>query len=92
MLKRYTLKLGVIVIVLATAGCELTNQSTYELYQSYRLQSDNKAYAIGSNKVAGAAWGASDTEEAMKLANETCIKLGGINCRVIEINGSSVTN
>lgn len=90
MLRENVLILGLVAIVLGISGCQNAEQGTYTLYKDYRLQSNNKAYAIGTNKIAGAAWGARDPQEAQKLAIETCIKLGGENCNVIDINGSSL--
>jgi len=90
MLKRNILVLATIAIVLGISGCQNADPDTYGLYKNYRLQSDNKAYAIGTNKIAGAAWGASNAQEAQDLAIETCVKLGGENCNIVDINGSSV--
>ncbi|UTV29696.1 trypsin-like peptidase domain-containing protein [Photobacterium atrarenae] len=60
-----------------------------DLYNQYKNKPDNKAYAIGTNGVAGSSWGASTKEEAMTLALDTCKKTGGKNCNVTEVNGLS---
>ncbi|ELR64747.1 Serine protease, trypsin family protein [Photobacterium marinum] len=91
MLKGYTIKFAAISALLALAGCESTYNNTYKLYQDYRLQTNNKAYAIGTNKIAGASWGARNTREAAELAIQTCEDLGGVNCSIVDINGSSLS-
>ncbi|MGF1733201.1 MULTISPECIES: hypothetical protein [Photobacterium] len=92
MLKGNSLIFAAIAVAFGISGCQSADPGTYGLYKDYRLQSDNKAYAIGTNKIAGAAWGARDIQEAQKLAIETCVKLGGKNCNIVDINGSSVAN
>ncbi|WP_299021434.1 hypothetical protein [uncultured Photobacterium sp.] len=86
------IKFAVLSAFLAIGGCESSShQGTYVLYKDYRLQSNNKAYAMGTNKIAGAAWGARDTKEAAQLAIETCKEWGGVNCNIVDINGSAVS-
>ena len=88
-------KYGIVAMSVALmAGCQTTGNSADNLYNQYRAKPNNKAYSIGTNSVAGAAWGAPTTSEAMMLAQKTCIDSGGLNCEVTEVNGSplSTTN
>ncbi|WP_064602416.1 hypothetical protein [Photobacterium sp. J15] len=91
MLKGYTITFATVSALLVLSGCKSTYDDTYELYQDYRLQTNNKAYAIGTNKIAGASWGARNTREAAELAIKTCEGLGGVNCNIVDVNGSSLS-
>ncbi|MGR5148030.1 trypsin-like peptidase domain-containing protein [Photobacterium alginatilyticum] len=63
------------------------NVSTNDLYKQYQDKPNHKAFSIGTNGSAGAAWGASTKEEAMDLAQQTCEDSGGVNCNITEVNG-----
>ncbi|MGF1760909.1 serine protease [Photobacterium sagamiensis] len=91
-MKRRLFKISILAGVILTAGCQTTGNTADSLYNQYRGKPNNKAYAIGTNNVAGAAWGAKSTTEAIKLAKKTCDNSGGINCNVTEVNGSALTN
>lgn len=89
------LKLNMTVVGLCAAlsilgGCSSSEQTTYSLFQEYRDQPGNKAYAIGINKVAGAAWSARTVQDAQAAALSTCKELGGVNCNIVDINGNAV--
>ena len=56
------------------------------LYSQYWKGDHNKAYAVGSNKVVGAAWGQSSVEAARSLAITNCKEAGGVDCRIINVN------
>ena len=56
------------------------------LYSQYWKGDHNKAYAVGSNRVVGAAWGQSTVETARSLAITNCTEAGGIDCRIINVN------
>ncbi|MEN8256908.1 MAG: trypsin-like peptidase domain-containing protein [Thermodesulfobacteriota bacterium] len=81
------LSLGIlcVVAVIALSGCV---PATSTLWDDYRLYPNHKAYAIGNNEKAGAAWGQKTPKEAIHLALNYCKTSGGINCRVIDINNS----
>lgn len=68
------------------------NVSTNELYKQYQDKPNHKAFSIGTNGSAGAAWGASTKEEAMDLAQQTCKDSGGVNCNITEVNGRPLTS
>ncbi|MGF1681456.1 S1 family peptidase [Photobacterium minamisatsumaniensis] len=86
-------KYGIVAMSVAlVAGCQTTGNSADNLYNQYRAKPNNKAFSIGTNNVAGAAWGAASTSEAMKLAQQTCVNSGGFNCNVTEVNGKPVSS
>lgn len=74
------------------SGCQATTQGQTSLYERYQNKPNNKAYSIGTNGKAGAAWSAGSISEAIELANETCRNDGGRNCNVTEINGKPAAN
>lgn len=84
------------ISLLATIFFASTSQAagvtTNELYSQYKEKANNKAFSIGTNGFAGAAWGAASKEEAMALAQETCYKSGGENCNVTEVNGRPLSS
>ncbi|PSU09399.1 hypothetical protein C9I92_07555 [Photobacterium ganghwense] len=84
--------IGFITAAFFLTGCQTTMTSADFLYNQYRAKPNNKAYSIGTNNVAGAAWGAETEEEAIQMANKTCIKSGGKNCNVTEVNGIPMSN
>ena len=86
------LKLTALAATILVTGCQSTGTAQSQLYDQYRSQPNMKAYSIGTNGIAGAAWGASSTKEAVELANKTCKDSGGINCNVTEINGVPAAN
>ncbi|MGF1734337.1 trypsin-like peptidase domain-containing protein [Photobacterium satsumensis] len=91
-MKNKSFKYGIVAMSVALmAGCQTTGNSADNLYNQYRAKPNNKAFAIGTNSVAGAAWGAPTTTEAMKLAKKTCVDSGGNNCSVTEVNGNPIT-
>lgn len=91
-MKNKSFKYGIVAMSAALmAGCQATGNSADNLYNQYRAKPNNKAFAIGTNSVAGAAWGAPTTTEAMKLAKKTCVDSGGNNCSVTEVNGNPVS-
>ncbi|MGF1686999.1 hypothetical protein L4C36_09925 [Photobacterium japonica] len=85
-------KLSFLSTAIILSGCQATSQGQTSLYERYQNQSNNKAYSIGTNGKAGAAWNAGSISEAIDLANETCRKDGGQNCNVTEINGRPAIN
>lgn len=86
-------KYGIVAMSVALlAGCQTTANSADNLYNQYRAKPNNKAFAIGTNNVAGAAWGSPTTSEAIALAKKTCVDSGGNNCSVTEVNGSPITS
>ncbi|PSV49658.1 S1 family peptidase [Photobacterium indicum] len=85
-------KIGIFVSIVMVSGCQTTGNSADKLYNQYRGKTNNKAFSIGTNGVAGAAWGAASKSEAMKLAQKTCVDSGGFNCSVTEINGRAISN
>ncbi|MDV5167495.1 trypsin-like peptidase domain-containing protein [Photobacterium rosenbergii] len=85
-------KYGIVAMSVALiAGCQTTVSSADNLYNQYRAKPNNKAFAIGTNNVAGAAWGSPTTSEAVALAKKTCVDSGGNNCSVTEVNGNPVS-
>ncbi|WP_434361598.1 trypsin-like peptidase domain-containing protein [Parasalinivibrio latis] len=85
-------KLSFTLLAISLLGCQTVGTDTDRLYNQYRAKINNKAFAIGTNNVAGAAWGAATKSEAMNLAKQTCVNSGGYNCVVTEVNGFAVTN
>lgn len=84
--------ISILASVVMLSGCQTTGNSADKLYNQYRGKANNKAFSIGTNSVAGAAWGASTKAQAMKLAQQTCIDSGGFNCNVTEVNGIAISN
>ena len=62
------------------------------LFSQYWDGDHNKAYAVGSNGVVGAAWGQSTVETARSLAISNCTDAGGSDCRVINVNDITETS
>jgi hypothetical protein len=58
--------------------------------RSYHHGGGNKALAVGTNGTTGAVWNHSSKEGAAATALKQCVSAGGINCRVVEINGNPV--
>ena len=85
-------KVSILALAVVVTGCQTTGNSADNLYNQYRGKANNKAFSIGTNNVAGAAWGAKTEAEAMRLAQKTCIGSGGFNCNVTEVNGKAVSN
>lgn len=83
---------SILAIVAMLSGCQTVGNSADNLYNQYRGKANNKAFSIGTNGVAGAAWGASSKDEAMRLAQKTCVDSGGLNCGVTEVNGTPISN
>ncbi|MGF1875294.1 trypsin-like peptidase domain-containing protein [Photobacterium frigidiphilum] len=83
---------SLLALVFISAGCQAANVTAEKLYNQYKNKPDNKAYSIGTNGVAGSAWGASTKEEAIELAQQTCRKTGGLNCNVTEVNGRPLSS
>ncbi|PMN93296.1 hypothetical protein [Enterovibrio norvegicus] len=88
---RTFVRLGCIASAIILTGCQATTGQT-SLYEKYKFQPDNKAYSIGTNGKAGAAWGADSIDRAVDLANQTCLRDGGLNCGVVDINGQPAAN
>jgi hypothetical protein len=57
------------------------------LWNDYQSYPENKAFAVGSNGISGAAWSAATVEQAMHTAKSYCMSNGGIGCEVIDVNG-----
>ena len=83
---------SILAIVTMLSGCQTVGNSADNLYTQYRGKANNKAFSIGTNGVAGAAWGASSKDAAMRLAQKTCVDSGGLNCGVTEVNGTPISN
>ncbi|UXI01947.1 hypothetical protein [Photobacterium sp. TY1-4] len=90
MLKLSRNVVGLCAVLSILGGCSSSEYTTYSLFQEYRDQPGNKAYAIGINKVAGAAWSAGSIQDAQAAALSTCKELGGVNCNIVDINDSAV--
>ncbi|MBB1315611.1 trypsin-like peptidase domain-containing protein [Aliivibrio sp. SR45-2] len=84
--------ISILASVVMLSGCQTTGNSADNLYNQYRGKANNKAFSIGTNGVAGAAWGATSKAQAMKLAQKTCVDSGGLNCSVTELNGTAILN
>jgi hypothetical protein len=74
-------------ISLFVASCATSSGSLQELWNNYENEPYNKAYAIASNGIAGAASGQQSKDTAVHLARVECINSGGIDCKVVDING-----
>ncbi len=61
-----------------------------DVWGKYQNGGFNKAYAVGTNGVAGASWNLGSAEGAKNAALTRCIVFGRENCEVIEINGGPV--
>lgn len=83
---------SLLALFFVSAYSQATNVTAEKLYNQYKNKPDNKAYSIGTNGVAGSAWGASTKEEAIELAQQTCKKTGGLNCNVTEVNGRPLSS
>ncbi|MGF1717106.1 trypsin-like peptidase domain-containing protein [Photobacterium chitinilyticum] len=83
---------GLLAAVCFSSTSHAANVSTDDLYRQYQDKPNNKAFSIGTNGSAGAAWGASTKEEAMDLAQQTCNDSGGVNCNITEVNGRPLTS
>ncbi|MDX1303538.1 trypsin-like peptidase domain-containing protein [Photobacterium sp.] len=83
---------SLLAVIVFSASSQAANITAEKLYNQYKNKSDNKAFSIGINGVAGTAWGASTKEEAMNLAQDTCKSSGGLNCNVTEVNGRPLSN
>ena len=79
------IKYLLIVSILLLSGC-VPSQA---LWENYRQHSTHKAYALGDNNVAGAAWNQKTQLEAQHLALSYCKTSGGVNCKIIDVNGSA---
>ncbi|MGS0675122.1 DUF4189 domain-containing protein [Shewanella sp. 125m-1] len=55
--------------------------------KDYDIAVLNKAFAVSTNGVLGAAWGQLSTHVAIDLAIKACNEQGGTECKVIDING-----
>ncbi|MCW8331572.1 serine protease [Photobacterium sp. SDRW27] len=83
---------SLLAVLVFSASSQAANMTAEKLYNQYQKKSDNRAFSIGINGVAGAAWGAATKEEAMNLAQNTCKKLGGLNCNITEVNGRPLSS
>lgn len=91
-MKLYFFNAGLLAAVCFSSAIHAENVSTDDLYRQYQDKPNNKAFSIGTNGSAGAAWGAVTKEEAMDLAQKTCKDSGGINCNITEVNGRPLTS
>lgn len=71
------------VALLFLSGCT----TTQTLWNQYQLYPHNKAFAVGTNGISGAAWSAASVEQAQHLALSSCATYGGTRCSVIDVNG-----
>lgn len=81
--------LTLISFSILVSGCQTTNQHA-NLYNKYSNSPNNKAFSVGVNGVAGAAWSSQTIEEAKSRANSACKNSGGMNCTVTEVNGKPI--
>jgi hypothetical protein len=68
-------------------GCAVPNASI----NKYEAAPMHKAFAVSINGVVGDASGLSSSELAIDQAISVCAANGGIDCKVVDINGSKAT-
>ncbi|PKM17828.1 MAG: hypothetical protein CVV11_17120 [Gammaproteobacteria bacterium HGW-Gammaproteobacteria-15] len=59
--------------------------------KDYDIAIHNKAFAVSTNGVIGAAWGQTTVHIAIDKAINACTQQGGVECKVININGTAAT-
>ena len=61
--------------------------TTEQLRNQYIDKSGTKAFALASNGPSGASWGQATYRDAIQLAMYYCRKGGGLNCRIVDLDG-----
>jgi hypothetical protein len=74
----------IVLFIVFLNGCSVTTEQLKTVYDS---KPNNKALAIGDNARFGTAWNRSTIEEAKNAALKFCVNEGGINCKIVSING-----
>ena len=78
-----------IALLLATAvsACATPNYTAQEVWAKYQSYGQHKAYATASNGAVATSKNAFKPEIAIERALKLCVRFGGLDCHVTNLNG-----
>ena len=78
-------KLPYTFMLTLVCGCMTVEQ----LRNQYSNRAGIKAFALSSNEIAGASWNQGTYKEAIQLAMFYCRNSGGIDCKIVDLDGKA---